>query len=242
MASPSVPAFVSTRMARFSPRFDVAPHRLSGTVIVALLNHRDALASLGDAVAAAPYKAAPTSVVLAIKPRHALVDAGDALLVDDADMELEISAALGVVIGRTACAVAEHDALSHVAGYLAVVDATLPRTSHYRPQIRAMARDASCAMGAVVAAATVGDPDALTLTTFVDGRPAATSSTADHVRSVARLLAEISDFMTLTPGDVLVVGGAPNAPRVRAGALIAVEIGGVGRLETRVAVGERSAA
>jgi 5-oxopent-3-ene-1,2,5-tricarboxylate decarboxylase/2-hydroxyhepta-2,4-diene-1,7-dioate isomerase len=55
------------------------------------------------------------------------------------------------------------------------------------------------------------------------------------VRGVARLLADISEFMTLAPGDVLLAGVAPGSPRVRAGASVAIEIDGLGRLETRVA-------
>lgn len=229
--------------SRLAPRFDVAPYRLSGTVYVALLNHRRSLEALGDAVGAPPYRGAPTAVVLAIKPRHALVGAGEALLVDEGAPELAIAASLGIVIGRTACAVSERDALQHVAGYLVVADATLPHASHYRPQIRAMARDASCVLGAeVVDCDRIKDADALEVRTYVDGALAATASTADHVRPVARLIAEISDFMTLAPGDVLLAGSAPDVPRVRAGARIVIEIERVGRLETRVAAAERSAA
>ncbi|MGZ8261127.1 MAG: fumarylacetoacetate hydrolase family protein [Caldimonas sp.] len=228
---------------RSVPRIEVAPYRLSGNVVAVLLNHRRSLDALGDAVSAAPYRGAPKAVVLAVKPRGALVLPGDPILVDAAASELEVGAALGVVIGRTACAVAEADALGHVAGVLVVADATAPHASHFRPQIRAMARDASCALGAaVVARADAGDLDALTLRTFVDGRLAATTSTADHLRSVARLIAEISDFMTLARGDVLLTGSAPDAPRVGAGARVAVEIDGIGRLETRVALHARSAA
>ena len=40
--------------------------------------------------------------------------------------------------------------------------------------------------------------------------------------------------MTLVPGDVLLTGSAPDGPRVRAGAHVAIEIDGLGRLETRV--------
>lgn len=226
---------------RSAPRLDVAPFRLSGSVYATLLNHRRSLDALGESVTAPPYRGAPRAAVLAVKPRGALVFPGDPLLVDDDAGELELGAALGVVIGSTACAVAEADALSHVAGFLVVIDGTVPHASHFRPQIRAMARDASCALGAaVVARAEVGDPDALAMRTFVDGALVATTSSADHVRSTARLIAEISEFMTLAPGDVLLTGSAPDAPRVRAGATIAVEIDRVGRLETRVAVEERS--
>lgn len=216
---------------------EVAPFRLSGTVYAALLNHRRSLDALGGAVAEPPYKGAPKSVVLAVKPSHALVAPGGALQVDDDAQTLEIGAALGLVIGTTACAVGEADALGHVAGLVVVCDATLPRTSHYRPQIRAMARDASCVLGGdVVPRAAAGDLDALAIRVFVDGALAQTTSTAEHVRSAARLIADVSDFMTLMPGDVLLTGSAPDGPRVRAGACIAVEIDAVGRLETRVEV------
>lgn len=223
-----------------TPRLDVAPFRLSGTVYATLLNHRDALESLGDAVAAPPYRGAPKAVVLAVKPKNALVGPGGAVEVDDAP-ELEVGAALGIVIGATACAVAEADALEHVAGYVIVADCTVPHVSHFRPQIRAMARDASCVLGPrVIARDDAGDPDALAVRVFVDGGLASTSSTADHVRGAARLVSEVSDFITLAPGDVLLAGSAPGAPRVRAGARIAIEIEGLGRLETRVVASERT--
>jgi len=48
--------------------------------------------------------------------------------------------------------------------------------------------------------------------------------------------------MTLAPGDVVLAGSAPDAPRVRAGTRVAVEIECVGRLETRVALADRAAA
>ena len=217
-------------------RLEMAPFRLSGVVYATLLNHRRSLDGLGAAVSEAPYRGAPGHVVLAVKPRGALVADGGVVALDGDVDTLEIGAALGLVIGMTACAVAEADALGHVAGFLAVADCTVPRPGHFRPQIRAMARDDSCVVGArVVARALGGDADALTMRTFVDGELVATSSTADHLRRAARLLAEVSEFMTLSPGDVLLTGSAPDGPRVRAGAHIAVEAGDWGRLEARVA-------
>jgi 5-oxopent-3-ene-1,2,5-tricarboxylate decarboxylase/2-hydroxyhepta-2,4-diene-1,7-dioate isomerase len=220
------------------PRIEVAPFRLSGTVYATLLNHRRSLASLGDAVAAAPYKGAPQGVVLGVKPHQSLVAPGGDVQIDDGAEALEVGAALGVVIGTTACAVAEADALAHVAGFVIACDCTLPRAGHFRPQIRAMARDASCVLGsAVVSRSEVGDPDALAIRVFVDGALAHSSSTAEHGRSTARLIADVSDFMTLMPGDVLLTGSAPDGPRVRAGAAVAIEIDQVGRLETQVVAG-----
>jgi 5-oxopent-3-ene-1,2,5-tricarboxylate decarboxylase/2-hydroxyhepta-2,4-diene-1,7-dioate isomerase len=218
------------------PRFDVAPFRLSGTVYGSLLNSRAALAALGAAVQQPPYQAAPKGVVLYLKPPNTIVAAGAPVLVDAEVAELEAAAQLGLVIGRTACAVREAEALAHVAGYIVVLDFSVPHTNYFRPQVRFKARDASCALGPAVASATrIADPDALGIRVFVDGRPVQQASTGERVRTAARLLAEVTEFMTLAAGDILMTGALPDAPRVRAGARVAVAIDGLEPLEVRVA-------
>ena len=223
-----------------APRFAMAPWRFSGTVCGAAMNHRGALAALGTAAHQPPYKAPPVGVVLYIKPRNTLIAAGAAALVDDDVPELDVGAALGLVIGRTACAVGVDDAVDHLAGVIVVADFSGPYDSHFRPQTRFKARDSSCAFGpGVVSLDAAGDIDALGVRVFVDGRLAHETSTGDRVRGAAQLIAEISDFMTLSPGDVILTGIAPGAPRVGAGCTVAVEIDGLGRLETRVAQAAR---
>src|SRR5215468_1475360 len=100
----------------------MAPYRLSGRVYGTLLNHRSALQLLGEAVNAAPYKAPPQAPVLYVKPRNSLIQAGATVTVPKDAPELEVGACLGIVIGRTACAVSEQSALDFVAGYLIVND------------------------------------------------------------------------------------------------------------------------
>jgi 5-oxopent-3-ene-1,2,5-tricarboxylate decarboxylase/2-hydroxyhepta-2,4-diene-1,7-dioate isomerase len=218
-----------------APRFDVAPFRLSGTMYGTLLNSRGALAALGSAVEQAPYKGAPKSVVLFLKPPNTIVERGQPVLVDADVAELEASAQLGIVIGRAACAVTEAEALAHVAGYIVVADFSVPHAVYFRPQVRFKARDASCALGAgVVPAERIADPDALAIRLSVDGRIVQQGSTGDRVRGAARLIADITEFMTLSPGDILMTGALPNAPRVRAGARVRVEIDGLDPLETHV--------
>ena len=208
---------------------EVAPYRLSGRVYGTLMNHRSALQLLGAAANAAPYKAAPAAPVLYIKPRNTLT--GPVVVPPDVE-ELEIGACLGVVIGRTACALSADTALDFVAGYLIVNDVSIPHSVYYRPSIRFKARDGFCPMGPVVPRAAVSNPDNLQVRVFVDGELRQSASTSELVRPVARLLADVTDFMTLSPGDVLAVGAAAPAPRARAGQKVAIEIDGVGRLET----------
>ena len=58
-----------------------APRR--GTVYGTLLNHRDALAALGNAVHEPPYKAPPKAPILYIKPRNTWLGAGEAIVVPE---------------------------------------------------------------------------------------------------------------------------------------------------------------
>jgi 5-oxopent-3-ene-1,2,5-tricarboxylate decarboxylase/2-hydroxyhepta-2,4-diene-1,7-dioate isomerase len=202
-----------------------------GTVYGTLLNHRDALAALGSAVNEPPYKAAPRAPILYIKPRNTWIAAGETIVVPAGVEALEIGATLGLVIGRPACRVDESEALSFVAGYVIVNDVSVPHDSYYRPSLRFKARDTFCPIGPFVARDAVGSPDALGIVVTIDGETVQRASTAGLIRSTARLIAEVSDFMTLAPGDVLSVGVAAGAPRARAGQRVGIAIDGLGRLD-----------
>lgn len=213
------------------PRIGVAPWRLSGVVCAALLNDPRQIAALGDAVHQAPHKAPPAHPVLAMRPRNTWAADGDAIAVPADPGLVRTGAGLGIVIGTACSAVPVAQALDHVAGYLVANDLSLPIASHYRPNARLMARDGFCPLGAnVVPATDVADPDALAVRLLIDGRPAWQGSTGGRTRGVARLVSDVSGFMTLQPGDVLLLGIDADAPTARIGQTMTVEIDGIGRL------------
>jgi len=213
-------------------RCALPPWGLSGVVVGPLLNARASLEALGEAVHGAPYKAPPKAPVLYFKPPHTLLAPGAGV---PAGAEgLEVGASLGLVIGRSACRVDAARASEVIAGVVVVVDFCVPHASYYRPSVRLRARDASCRVGpAVVPLSRAGDVDALGLRVRVDGALAQESSTGGMLRPAARLIADVTEFMTLAPGDVLMLGVSAGAPRVRAGQHVAIEIDGLGRLENR---------
>ena len=217
---------------RIALSMDVPPYRLSGTVYASLLNHRTALQALGEAVNRPPYNGAPQAPVLYLKPRNTLAADGEPVALPPRVAELEIGASLGLVIGRPSCRLSEERALEHVAGYLIVNDVSIPHLSYYRPSVPFKARDGFCPLGSrVVPRAAVANPDALTIRVNVDGELKQTATTSQLVRPVAKLLADVTEFMTLSPGDILTVGVASPAPRVRAGQRVRIEIDGLGALE-----------
>jgi 5-oxopent-3-ene-1,2,5-tricarboxylate decarboxylase/2-hydroxyhepta-2,4-diene-1,7-dioate isomerase len=210
---------------------DVSPFRLSGRTYGVLLNQRDELTQLGPRISQPPYNAAPVAPVLFIKPRNTLALSGDCVRIPAAETELEVGASVGVVIGRVACHVAQDEALDYAAGYLIVNDVSLPHTNYYRPSVRLKARDGFCPLGpAVTPSRCIPDPAALSLRTFVDGVLVQTSSTSTLVRPIGRLLADVTEFMTLAPGDVFIVGVAAARPRVRSGQTVRIECGGLATL------------
>ncbi|MET0507912.1 MAG: fumarylacetoacetate hydrolase family protein [Burkholderiaceae bacterium] len=211
-----------------------APIRLSGVIYGVLMNDPAALERLGDAVNAAPYKAPPRAPVLYVKPRNTHAPSGVAVTVDHDVPAFEIGAALGLVIGRTACRVAAGAAADYLAGYLLAVDLTVPHAAFYRPSIRFKARDGSCLISATLAAPDALDPDAVTLEVAIDGETVHRASTAGRTRPFAQLLADVTEFMTLRPGDLLLTGIAAGAPQAGAGQTFSVEAPGLGRIEGRL--------
>jgi 5-oxopent-3-ene-1,2,5-tricarboxylate decarboxylase / 2-hydroxyhepta-2,4-diene-1,7-dioate isomerase len=208
---------------------------VTGTVYGALLNFRGAVAALGDAVNQPPYKAPPRAPILYIKPRNTFSAHRRAIVVPAGVDALEIGATVGVVIGRTACRLHADDALDAVAGYTVANDVSVPHPDYYRPSVRYKCRDGFLPIGPwVLAARHVPRPDALEIRVVIDGKPRLHASLRDLVRPIATLLVDVTEFMTLVPGDVLLVGVPAGAPRARPGQQVAITVDGVGTLENTI--------
>ena len=144
---------------------------------------------------------------------------------------LQPGPALGVVIGQDASRLSVADALKHVAGYTIVNEVSLPEDSYYRPAVKAKCRDGFCPFGPkLVPASQVANPDALGLRLFVNGELRQHNNTANCVRTVAQLIAEISEFMTLHAGDILITGTPEGRVDVQPGDRVDIEIDGLGKL------------
>ena len=213
---------------------DCPPYRLSGIVIGTLLNHIPALEALGDAASQPPYKAPPKAPVLYVKPANTLSCNDASVVVPTGVPALEVGAALGIVIGKVACRIGIQEALQYVAGYAVMNDICVPHDSFYRPSIRFRARDGFCSVSTdIVRRDLVVDPDNLTVKVWVDGDLKQESTTGNRIRNVARLLVDVSEYMTLNPGDILMLGTSLGAPLAATGQLVEIEIESVGRLRNR---------
>ena len=140
---------------------------------------------------------------------------------------------LVAIIGRPARNVDAADALSHVSGYTVANDYAIREylENYYRPNARVKNRDATTPIGPwIVDAADVPDPQALALTTSVNGTIVQNGSTADMILSVAELVAYLSRHTTLMPGDMILTGTPQGVHFCAAGDTVVTEVEGVGRL------------
>ena len=156
--------------------------------------------------------------------------------------KMDFEAELAVVMGLPARNVSESDALGHVAGYT-VLDDVSAREFQFdvSPGQTTFAKsmDGFAPMGPwLVTTDEVGDPQALTVRTWLNGELMQDASTADMLFPVARLIAYVSRYMTLEPGDVLAtgtpagIGAFRNPPRyLQPGDRLRMEVSRVGVLE-----------
>ncbi|WP_263588017.1 fumarylacetoacetate hydrolase family protein [Sphingopyxis sp. GC21] len=140
---------------------------------------------------------------------------------------------LVAIIGSPARGVSAETALDHVAGYTIANDYAIREylENYYRPNARVKNRDATTPIGPwIVDAADVPDPQALRLSTRVNGQLVQQGSTADMVMSVADLVAHLSSATTLMPGDMILTGTPQGVHFCAAGDEVVCEIEGIGRL------------
>ena len=185
----------------------------ANTIYGVILNDTKTMATLAPELSAPPYKAPPNAPVIYIKPFNTLNTTGVVQL-PDAVEKLEMGTTIGLVIGKTASRLTADEALSVLAGVVTAVDVSVPHDSYYRPAIREKSFDGSLVLSDIQA---VPDFANVTLDTLINGECVHTRSLADLTRGAVNLLVDVTEFMTLNEGDVLLLGVEYQAPTAQAG-------------------------
>lgn len=210
----------------------------TGSLFGVALNYQGLLAGRLDEFGQPPYQKPPVKPVLFIKTSNTRNGNGQAVTAPSGE-RLQPGPALGVVIGCDASRVSAERALEHVAGYVLVNEFSLPEDSYYRPAVKAKCRDGFCAIGdEVVPVDAVPEPGRLELRLLVNGEVRQQNTTANLVRGIGQLIAELSEFMTLHKGDVLITGTPEGRVDVQPGDEVVVEIDGLGRLTNHIVAEE----
>jgi 2-keto-4-pentenoate hydratase/2-oxohepta-3-ene-1,7-dioic acid hydratase in catechol pathway len=186
----------------------------------------------------------PSEPVLFMKASSAWSGPHDDVIIPRGGTKMDYEVELALVIGRTASCIDELEAMDHVAGYSVFCDYS-ERSFQLETGgqwTKGKSADSFAPMGPwLVTGDEVTDPQKLRLWCKVNGELRQNSWTGDMMCSVRQLVAYISRFMTLLPGDVVATGTPAGValgmspPRyLQAGDFVECGIEGLGELAQRV--------
>jgi 2-keto-4-pentenoate hydratase/2-oxohepta-3-ene-1,7-dioic acid hydratase in catechol pathway len=190
-------------------------------------NYRDHAKELGNEVPAEP--------LIFLKPPSSLIAHGDAIVYPPLSRNVHFEGELGVVIGARARAVPEADAGRYIFGYTCVNDVTARDLQKQDGQwTRGKGFDTFCPVGPwIVPKEEVGFED-LRIRTILDGEVKQDGSVRDMIFPVNAIIAFVTQFMTLEPGDLIATGTPSGVGPMQAGSNVSVDIQGIGTLQNRV--------
>ena len=199
------------------------------------LNYRAHAAEVGAKI--------PTHPVLFIKTANTVIGHGNVVERPDraGSTKLDYECELAVVIGKECKNVPAEQALDYVAGYTCANDIS---ARDWQMEwgggqfCRGKSFDTFCPLGPVlVTADEISNPNALEISTRVNGERVQHSNTEDMIFDVPALIAFLSASTTLHPGTVLItgtpsgVGAGRNPPLwLQPGDTVSVEIENIGTL------------
>jgi 2,4-diketo-3-deoxy-L-fuconate hydrolase len=187
-----------------APRYG-APVAAIGKFIAVGLNFADHAAEANMAV--------PTEPALFTKAISCLTGPDDEVMLPLGSTKTDWEVELGFVVGKRARYVPEATALEHVAGYVLVNDVSEREYQLERGPTwdKGKGCDTFGPIGPwLVTADEVGDPQRLDMWLDVNGVRRQTGNTRTMIFAVRELVAYISRFMTLEPGDLVITGTPPG--------------------------------
>jgi 2-keto-4-pentenoate hydratase/2-oxohepta-3-ene-1,7-dioic acid hydratase in catechol pathway len=197
-------------------------------------NYADHAKELGNEV--------PKEPLIFLKPSSSIISSGDVIRLPKQSSRVEYEGEIGVVVGRTLTRAKDIEAAGAIEKIFAANDVTARDLQKSDSQwTRAKGFDTFCPVGeAVSTSIPYGE---LTVITRVNGEERQRGTGAQMVFSLPRILAYISNIMTLEPGDFVLTGTPAGVGPLNPGDEVEVEVVGVSKVKNRVAaVEERSRA
>lgn len=172
------------------------------------------------------------------------VKENEALIAPKVSTKFDYECELVIVIGKTAHHVAEKDALDYVYGYTVANDGSL-RDYQKRTHQWTLGKSFDKS-GAILSTVTPKDKlpagaKGLKMTTKINGTLLQNGNTADMIFAAPKLIADLTEVMTLNPGDIILTGtpagvGMAQNPHLwmKPGDVVEVEIEKIGVLKNMV--------
>ncbi len=180
----------------------------------------------------------PSEPLIFLKPPSSLIATGDAIVYPKLSQRVDHEGELGVVVGRRARHVPRERALEYVLGYTIVNDVTARDLQKKDGQwTRGKGFDTFCVAGPAIVPAGEIDLGRARIRTLLNGAVRQDAPLSDMIFPVDAIIAFVTEFMTLEPGDLIATGTPPGVGPMEVGATVRVEIEGLGVIENPVVGG-----
>lgn len=196
-----------------------------GKIVCVGRNYRAHARELGNEVPAEP--------LLFLKPPSSIIHDGDSIVLPPQSQRVEYEGEIAVVIGTRLSQATEQSAGAAVRGVCALNDVTARDLQRSDGQwTRAKGFDTFCPIGPEAeVSGSLGD---LRVLTRLNGVECQHGSAGEMVFSVPKLLAYISNIMTLEPGDIVATGTPAGVGKLSPGDVVEVEVLGLSRVSNPV--------
>ncbi len=177
----------------------------------------------------------PSEPLIFLKPPSSLIASGDAIVYPKLSQRVDFEGELGIVIGKRARKIQRADAAACILGYTCVNDVTARDLQKKDGQwTRGKGFDTFCAVGPCLIPRDQADFAAFRLRTLVDGEVKQDCAASGMLFPIDEIIAYITSFMTLEPGDLIATGTPPGVGPLQPGCTVQVDIAGIGVLENAV--------
>jgi 2-keto-4-pentenoate hydratase/2-oxohepta-3-ene-1,7-dioic acid hydratase in catechol pathway len=179
----------------------------------------------------------PKTPLTFFKPNTSVIGPGEPIIYPAASHEVSYEGELALVIGRICKDVPISRVREVIFGYTVANDVTARDLQRTDGQwARAKGYDTFCPLGPWITTHQALDEVAsLAIRTTLDGEPCQDSNTKEMIFTIPELVAYISSYTTLLPGDVILTGTPPGVGPMLPGQVVSIEIEGIGTLTNPVA-------
>jgi len=237
---PNTVAAITTDPLTGPVKYTGARHDLDAVRLLAPVIPRSKVVAMGrnwaSHVAEMGDDPAATPPVVFMKPNTSVIGPDQPIVKPIETTHLSYEGELAIVIGRICRRVPVERASEVIFGYTCANDVTARDLQAQDGQwTRAKGFDTFCPLGPwMVTDMTLAQAGALSIVTTVDDTVVQDGTTADMVRGIAEVIALVSAFETLLPGDVILSGTPAGVGRMEPGQRVSVEISGIGTLTNPV--------
>lgn len=204
---------------------------MHGKIVCIGQNYREHIRELQDEVPAEP--------VIFLKPASSLIGDGDEIVIPAGLGRVDHEVEMALIIGTAGKNISGPNALGHVSHVAVFNDVTARAMQNVArkaglPWALAKGMDTFAPMSAPIPFENGMDVDHLDLLLTVNGEVRQKGTTADMIHNSAVLIAYISKWMRLEPGDIIATGTPKGVSPLYPGDVVEASIPGVGRVRNRV--------